>query len=117
MMIKAYSYDACYEEINTLLRKNGIEEIQTYLTACIEGLSKFYTQCGYQTFHLPVYRGIDPSNVNIDDYPINSILTWPQFTSTSKNDELAIGWSRMNSSNDNGPALVMKIYLSSQNKP
>jgi len=73
MMVKAYSYDACYEAINTLLRKNQIEEIQTFLTASIEGLNKYSCEFGYATFHLPVFRGIDPNKVNLFDYQINSI--------------------------------------------
>ena len=68
MMMKAYSYDACYEDINKCLRQNRIEEIQTYLTSAIEGLNKYSKSYGYTTFHLPVYRGVDPKNVRIGDY-------------------------------------------------
>jgi hypothetical protein len=63
----------------------------------------------------PVYRGVNPAYVKLDDYHIGSISFWPKLTSTSKDRRVAEGFSF--SCSNPWKRLLFEIYLTKNNDP
>ena len=63
----------------------------------------------------PVYRGVNPAYIKLDDYQIGSISFWPKLTSTSKDRRVAEGFSYSN--NNPWKRLLFEIYLTKNNDP
>lgn len=53
------------------------------MTSVIEGDMTYGDKYAYKSIHKPVYRGINHSYVDHNNYKPNSIGFWPQFTSTT----------------------------------
>lgn len=57
-------------------------------------LNRYGAKYNYKTTKLPIFRGVNPNNGKLDDYRLNSIGTWPVFTSCTTTKDVALQFSR-----------------------
>lgn len=68
--------------------------------------------------HQPVWRGVPSKFVRDADYQVNSIGYWPTYSSTTKQEEIALQFSLVGSDAEKGKpreAMVFEIYLNNEN--
>jgi hypothetical protein len=89
--------------------EGNYKDIIGYLSNLIKSLETHAYDMQYQEFKEPVYRGINHSHISIDDYPINSVRSFPSFTSTSADLYFSVirSWTMGNKEG----AMIFKIYL------
>ena len=78
------------------------------------GLNTYGMNLRYQTYHLPVYRGVSAQYIKDSDYTQNSIGFWPTFSSTTSELNIGLGFASSMAGKDEQP-LMFEIYLSSAN--
>ena len=76
-LIKTYTLESCYTEINNKIKNAEYTEIGAYLSSVMEGNVNYGHSYSYKKMHKPVYRGINHQFINHDDYQPNSIGCWP----------------------------------------
>ena len=106
-LIKTYTGEAVYREIGSSLVNGNYNQIQGYLTSILFSLPKNGATFTYKDSK-PLYRGVSPKSVNIEDYHANKIHYWPGFSSTSKRKDFAISRSKRGGNK----GLIFEIYTS-----
>lgn len=84
----------------------------------MQGIGKYGPKLSYKMCHQPVYRGVPAKFVRDADFQVNSIGYWPTFSSTTKQEEIALQFSLVGCDSAKGEsrsAMVFEIFLSSQN--
>jgi len=89
-MVKTYTNNGVYAQIGKKMRTSQFEDIQSYCATIVQGIQKYGPKLSYKMTHLPVYRGIPSKFVRDADYKTNSIGYWPTYSSTTKQEEIAL---------------------------
>lgn len=68
-LVKSYTSDACFKQVNECIVGGVDEKIQDFLTLLIQQLSSVRDKYAYKEFSKPLFRGVKLSYINIEkDY-------------------------------------------------
>mmetsp|Transcript_23789 Transcript_23789/g.36478 ORF Transcript_23789/g.36478 Transcript_23789/m.36478 type:complete len:148 (+) Transcript_23789:924-1367(+) len=111
------------------MRNGEFSSISSYLSSLIQGATQFSEEIRYLDCSKPLFRGINPNFVNLDEYKVGSIGVWPCLNSTSKNMRKAYEFTHMSQFpkiediNEDfimpriTRGLIFQIYLSAHSSP
>lgn len=84
-LVKTYTGQACYANINKSLASRKTSKISKYLSTMLNQMMALEKPMVFVSeTNEPVYRGVKASCIDLDDYRPGSIGFWPAFSSTSK---------------------------------
>ena len=117
LLIKSYTSEAVFGNVNRSIVDSQFEGIHNYLAAIIENIPNYCQNLRYSDYSKPLYRGVNPMLINVKkDYSLFSVGYWSSFSSTSKKYRVASEWS-FNKFAEPHTALVFEIYTCSENYP